>query len=164
MEEYPKVSFRLFNATDGLLISLWITNQAYLTFFRHNAVMPSFEDCSRYPTWSNNIVMMVVDEAGSTIGMVNGYYANWRNRVIHAGILLTEEAQHRGYGHAAFAQWVFYLAERFGFRKIVAEIVEERLVKPMERFGFEVEGVYKSECLINGEYTDEYRLAYFGGI
>jgi|YelNatPaOPRAMG01_1025707.scaffolds.fasta_scaffold38887_2 RimJ/RimL family protein N-acetyltransferase len=158
---YPEVKLRLFTASDAIYIAKWIIDEDYLTFFRYTSILPTLEECANYPAWSQNIVMMVMDENNNTIGMVNAYHVNYRNQTCKAGILIDKSVQAKGYGHAAYAKWINFLFDKMNFRKVIAEIVDEKWIEPLQKCGFEIEGKHLRECKLNGAYLDEYRLAVF---
>jgi putative acetyltransferase len=37
----------------------------------------------------------------------------------------------------------------------------KRAIRLYSRFGFEIEGTFKKEMLLNGEFLDDYRMALF---
>jgi RimJ/RimL family protein N-acetyltransferase len=158
----PSLQLRLFNQTDALHVSQWIVDPQYETFFRNNSILPTFEECATYPAWANNLVMMVIaqDEQGQwqTIGMVNGYYSSLRNQSIHAGILLTVEAQKKGFGSDAMTMWVDYLFRRIGMRMVILELVDPTFIDPLLKRGFVEGGRIKEACKLKGEWSDEYRM------
>ena len=157
---HPDVKFRLFHREDGPIISEWATDLDYAFFFRRSLLIPSLDDCVNYPAWSQNIIMMVEDSSGSVIGLVNGYHADFKNKVICAGIILDKKVHKKGFAHNAYLGWANYLIDRYGFRKVVAEIVDPVFVEPLKNVGFFLEGTFKDECFIAGRLVDEYRLAF----
>jgi len=159
---YPKLKLRLFiGQIDGPRIASWIADPEYATFFRNNAVLPSYEECFNYPAWSQNIVMMVEDEKGDTVGMVCGYGLNYRNRSIKSGIIIDKRFQNQKYGHAAHDIWFRYLFERLAFRKIIVENVDEVYTDPYYKVGFQLVGRLKAHCKVKGEYCDEILMECF---
>ena len=157
-----ELKLRLFNQADAIFVSQWIIDPDYETFFRNNSILPTFEECGNYPSWSNNLVMMVMvqDQQNNwqTVGMVNGYHASMRNQSIHAGCLISVEAQKAGIGHRAFAEWVDLLLKRMGVRMVIAEIVDPTLIEPLRKCGFQDGGRIPEACKIKGEWVDEHRL------
>lgn len=146
---------------DGPRIALWINDDRYNTYFRNNAFIPSFEDCMQYPHWSQNLIMMVDDDKGNTIGMASAYHANYKSRVIKAGMLIDANCQRKKYGHNAQTMWLEYLFKKLGFRKIVVENIHEHFTDPYIKVGFKEEGRLVKEAFVNGEYLDEIRMSCF---
>lgn len=159
---YPKINLRLFMGNiDGPRIAQWIMDHDYATFFRNNSILPTYEECAAYPTWSQNLVMMVDDIKHQTIGMVIGYQSSYRNRTIKAGALIDKHIQGAGFGHAAQCTWIEFLFKRLGFRKVIVENIEERFTEPYFKVGFQLEGRHKAEAMVDGVWTDEIRMACF---
>lgn len=160
--DLEKIRLRLFSAQkgDGALIAEWITDPDYITFFRNNSVLPTFEECCAYPAWSQNLVMMV-DYEGQTIGMVNGYHANYRNSTVHAGAILDKRFHGLGLGHTAQVAWINCLFQRHRFRKVIVDNIHEHFTEPYLKIGFFEEGRHKAEAWVNGEWRDEIRMACF---
>lgn len=155
----PKVHFRPFTPQDGYKIAEWFFDPAYEAMFRNTLITPTLEDCANFPVWSQQMVMMVVNEGGETVGMVTGYYLNLKAKNLHCGILLDKKFHGQKYGNSTQLAWFNFLFKQRGFRKIIVENVHMQFTEPYQRRGFEVEGVHKKECLMNGEYVDEIRLA-----
>lgn len=154
------VKLRPFTSTDGYKISEWVSDMEYFKFFRNNAFLPTVEECCNFPAWAQNIVMMVEID-NQCIGFVNAYQVNMRNRIAHAGCLIDKEFQRNGVGHDAMTEWITYLFNRFGFRKIVVEHVDEYLTPAYLESGFTTVGRYKANCDILGELKDEIALECF---
>lgn len=143
---------------DGPLIAEWVLDDDYATFFRNCMFLPSFEDCMNYPLWSQNLVMMVQNETGQTIGMVTGYHANFRSRTIKSGGLIDKNFRRSGYAYNAQLKWIEHLFNRRGLRKVIVEIVDEHLYDPFVSMGFKEEGRYKAEHEMDGRLVDEIRM------
>ena len=146
---------------DGPLIAEWVLDDDYSTFFRNCMFLPSFADCMNYEQWSQNLVMMVQDENGQTIGMVTGYHANFKGRTIKSGGLIDKRFRCSGHAYNAQVAWIDHLFKRRGIRKVVVEIVDEYLFNPFVRMGFKEEGRFKDEHEINGKFVDEIRMGCF---
>lgn len=154
------IKLRPFTNNDGYQISKWVTDLDYYKFFRNNSMMPTFEDCCNYPTWSQNLVMMI-DYGDKTIGFVNAYQVNHRNRIIHAGCLIDKEYWGNNVGHDSMSEWISYLFNRFGFRKIIVENVDEFLTASYLDCGFTTVGRRKAHCDLFGVYVDEIEMEVF---
>lgn len=155
------ISFRLFSVMDGQMVGKWMADPDYLKFFRYTSVLPTYEECGNYPSWSQNLVMMVMDENLNTIGMAVAYQVNYRNRNVKAGLLIDKQFQKKHMGYEAMAQWIDYLFNRYGFRKVIVENVDEFLTAPYLNAGFQIEGRHIAECFIDGKWVDEIRMACF---
>lgn len=113
-----------------------------------------------YPAWSQNIIMMLdaeVDGKVYTIGMVSAYHCNYRNMTAKVGILIDKEIRNQKVSSKCIEEWLTYLFERSNFRKLSAEVVEERLAAAMVLRGAEKEGCYKNEVNVDGHYVNELR-------
>ena len=104
---------------------------------------------------------MMIEQDGKTIGMVNAYQVNIRNKIAHAGCLIDKEFQGNNTGHDAMTHWISYLFNRFGFRKICVEHVDEFLVSPYLKTGFTTVGRRRAQCDIMGEWMDEIEMECF---
>jgi RimJ/RimL family protein N-acetyltransferase len=115
-----------------------------------------------YPAWSQNIIMMLEANDGQqsyTIGMVSAYHCNYRNMVVKAGILIDKQVRNQQTSSRCMEMWVEYLFNHCNFRKVVCEIIEDRLAQPLLDRGFVEEGRYRQEVCVDRNYTDEIRLA-----
>lgn len=154
------IKLRLFAQKDGFLISKWIADQSYQNFFRTNSLIPTEADCYNYPQWCQNLVMMI-DYDGETVGMVNAYAPDYKNQIIKSGLIIDKSFRRKRIGYLAYLDWVHYLFNTYNFRKVIALIVDDKLVEPLENMGFLVEGTFVKECFVDGQYCDEIRLAAF---
>jgi RimJ/RimL family protein N-acetyltransferase len=66
----------------------------------------------------------------------------------------------KGLGKEATKLWINYGANVIGFKKIYLNTLEAnvRNIRINRALGFHVEGVFKNECLIDGEYKDILRM------
>lgn len=164
-----KLSLRLFSRDDGELISQWIIDPAYKKFYRYMQVMPSKEECSEYPKWSNNLVMMVDAEIEDdndnqykyTIGKVIAYQCHYKSGICYVGVLIDKTLHGLGVGHNVTAIWVDYLFKVLGFRKVFVQHLaqDERLNKGYQEAGFSEPILLKEQCYLDGELQDEYLLS-----
>lgn len=155
------VYLRPFTGYDGQFVARWIFDDEYERYFRHTSMVPTLEECSNYPNWSQNIIMMVNNENNETIGMASAYHVNYRNRVAKAGLLIDKAYQRQLYGHNAQKSWLDFLFRRMGFRKIIVENVDEWLTSAYLDAGFTTVGRLKANSLINNEWKDEILLECF---
>jgi RimJ/RimL family protein N-acetyltransferase len=154
------IILRPFTQSDGYIISQWVSDLDYFKFFRNNAFLPTVEDCCNFPAWAQNIIM-ILEKDGQTIGMVNAYQVNIRNKTAHAGCLIDKKFQGNNTGHDAMTRWITYVFNRFGFRKIFVEHVDEYLTAAYLSCGFTQAGRLKGNCDIMGQWMDEIVLECF---
>ncbi len=160
METGSIIKLRPFNHTDGYQIAQWVSDLEYFKFFRNCAFLPTIDECCNYPAWAQNIVMMV-EQDDRTIGMVNAYQVNFRNRAAYAGCLIDKKFQGGNTGHNSMTIWISYLFNRFGFRKILVEHVDEFLTPGYFDSGFTLVGRRKAHCDVFGVPMDEIELEVF---
>jgi len=145
---------------DPMLIAKWSTDSHYANFFQSIGMIPTMEECRNYPGWTGNSVMMIRSATtAETMGVVSMYRPIYRNGTVEAGILIDKKYQGNKLGERAGLKWISYLAS-LGFRKIIVNIIEEKLQRRLLENGFVLEGVHKDEVNIDGQYVDEYRMAY----
>jgi RimJ/RimL family protein N-acetyltransferase len=154
------ISLRPFHGeNDWHPISKWVSDPDYAHFFQSMGVIPTMEECKRYPQWTGNSVMMVAFNAGA-IGMVSMYHPSYRNGTCEFGVLIDKEYQGNDLGRKATELWMRYLFS-LGFRKLIVNFIDEGLCKLSAENGFVAEGVHERECLVDGKYVTEYRYAFF---
>lgn len=154
------IHLRPFNGEyDANSIAKWVSDPEYAHFFQSLGMVPTMAECREYPRWTGNSIMMVAFNAGA-IGMVSMYRPSYRNGTCEFGVLIDKEYQGNELGRKATELWMQYLFS-LGFRKLIVSVIDGNLCKPMVEGGFVSEGTHQAECLVNGKYVDEYRLAYF---
>jgi RimJ/RimL family protein N-acetyltransferase len=151
-----------FKKEHGKVIAQWITDPDYADYFRGIEVIPTQEDCDNYPKWTGQTVMMIELE-GIPIGELSLYNLSYKNRTGFIGVMIVKEYQKNQWARKAVVEWIRYLQNHMGLRKIIVETVDENLKRPLLEYGFVEEGIHKEQVLKHGIYVDEYRLAITGG-
>lgn len=130
-------------------------------FLRHFNYFPTKQDLINYPQWSQNVVFMAMNEKGETIGMTTIYNWDSRSQSCKVGGILDSAYRKTGAGHAIAAKTIDFLIRNYGIRKVIVEVLDEFLVEPFKKVGFEIEGRFKDECKIGDKFYDEIRMAVF---
>jgi len=104
---------------------------------------------------------MAMNELGQTIGMSTIYGWDARGQTFKVGTILDSDFKTKNYGHAVTAEVITFLIKNFSARKVIVEFVDEFLIEPFKKVGFELEGRFKNECKIADKYVDEIRMAVF---
>ena len=71
-----------------------------------------------------------------------------------------KECWGKGYAFEAWNLLMEYAFERLGLRKIIAGAVADNVasIVTLEKLGFEIEGRFRKEYFVEGEYRDGIRL------
>lgn len=163
------VHLRLFKRDDARLISKWIVEEEYKSFYRYLQSIPTEDECADFPRWSGNLVMMVdadvVDEKNNvlntiTIGKVIAYQCNLKMGICYAGILIEKKIHKLGFGKIASLLWMDYLFKVLEFRKVLVQYLkkDEFFIKACAH-GFSKPILLEEQCKFNGEICDEYLMS-----
>lgn len=120
------------------------------------------EYLQRFASGQTDIILALVDKQSDLhIGNVTLNRIDWINRTADTGLIIGR-AEYRGKGYA-FEAWALvldYAFRRLGLHKIIAGSIAENAasVEVLKRLGFQVEGTFRSEILVDGEYRDVVRL------
>jgi RimJ/RimL family protein N-acetyltransferase len=78
------------------------------------------------------------------------------------GLTVHDSYQHRGIGTALLSHLID-IAKELGLKKVhlTVRADNKRAIRLYSRFGFEIEGTFKKEMILNGEFLDDYRMALF---
>jgi RimJ/RimL family protein N-acetyltransferase len=109
-----------------------------------------------------DLVFAIVDrETDQHIGNVTLNRINWIHRTADTGLMIgRKEFWGRGYAFEAWHLLVEYAFQRLGLRKIIAGAVADNIasIVTLEKLGFKIEGTFRKEYLMDGEYQDAMRL------
>lgn len=106
--------------------------------------------------------LICVDEEGAPVGVVNFVDINRANGTAFWGFYSGDQSR-RGVGTQMEFLALAHAFEVLDLRKLNAEVLSTNpaVLAFHEKFGFQVEGVFKEHHVVNGEYADIYRIALF---
>lgn len=116
----------------------------------------------RFQDSITDLIFAIVDtETDQHVGNVTLNRINWINRTADTGLIIGRK-EFRGKGNA-FEAWSLvleYAFLRLGLRKIIAGAVIDNVasITILKKLGFKIEGTFRQEFLVDGEYKDGVRL------
>jgi len=144
----------------------WL-NDAQVTRYLETGKFPSTMESlrafwERFEHSSTDLLFAIVTVADDQhIGNVTLNHISWIHRTADTGLLIGEKD---GWGHGyAFEAWsllIDYAFRRLGLRKIIAGAIVDNAasVVTLKKLGFKIEGTFRQEYLVDGEYRDGVRL------
>ncbi len=111
---------------------------------------------------TTDLLFAIIDrETEQHIGNVTLNRISWIHRTADTGLMIgRKEFWGRGYAFEAWHLLVEYAFQRLGLRKIIAGAVADNIasIVTLEKLGFKIEGTFRKEYLVDGEYQDAVRL------
>ncbi len=98
------------------------------------------------------------------IGNIKIDPVNLKHGFAEYGIMMGRKAEWgKGYAKEATLKIIDYCFKNIGLRKITLGVIANNKTAfyLYQKIGFEIEGVYKNHCIIEGEYCDGIRMAIF---
>jgi len=144
----------------------WL-NDPEVTRYLETGKFPSTPEIIRkyveqFTNSSSDLLFGIIDrDTDLHIGNVTLNRINWIHRTADTGLLIgRKEFWGKGYAFEAWSLLIEYAFQRLGLRKIIAGAVADNKasIVALEKLGFRVEGTFRREYLIDGEYRDSVRL------
>jgi len=111
---------------------------------------------------SNDIILAIIDrETDQHIGNVTLNRINWIHRTADTGLMIGEkDFWGKGYAFEAWSLIIEYAFQRLGLRKIIAGSMDKNVasIAVLKKLGFKLEGTFRQEFLVDGEFRDAVRL------
>ena len=162
-----KIYLRLLEESDiGEEYVGWL-NDYEVTRYLETGKFPSTPEAirkylERFQDSTTDLIFAIVDrDADQHIGNVTLNRINWINRTADTGLIIgPEEFRGKGYAFEAWSLVLEYAFQRLGLRKIIAGAVVDNAasITILKKLGFKIEGTFRQEFLLDGEYKDGVRL------
>jgi RimJ/RimL family protein N-acetyltransferase len=162
-----KVYLRLLEESDiGDEYVEWL-NDYEVTRYLETGQFPSSPEAirtylERFQDSTTDLIFAIVDtETDQHIGNVTLNRINWINRTADTGLIIgPKESRGKGYAFEAWSLILEYAFQRLGLRKIIAGAVVDNAasITILKKLGFKIEGTFRQEFLVDGEYKDGVRL------
>jgi len=114
---------------------------------------------------SSDLIFAIVDrESDLHIGNVTLNRISWINRTADTGLMIgRKEFWGKGYAFDVWSLLIDYAFLRLGLRKIIAGAAADNVasIVTLEKLGFKIEGRFRQEFLVAGEYKDVVRMGLF---
>ncbi|MEL6385328.1 MAG: GNAT family protein [Cyanobacteria bacterium J06626_18] len=111
---------------------------------------------------TGNTVTKVIQYNGEFAGSVGiGPQEGWKQHVAEIGYWLGEAYWGQGIATAAVSQMTEYAIAALGYRKLFAPVLQpnKASMRVLEKCGYELEGILKSEVFKDGQFFDIYHYA-----
>jgi len=144
----------------------WL-NDAEVTRYLETGNFPSTPHTLRkyvehFQNSTTDLLFAIIDRGTDQhIGNVTLNRINWIHRTADTGLMIgRKEFWGRGYAFEAWSLIIEYAFRRLGLQKVVAGTVANNTasIVTLEKLGFKMEGTFRREYFINGEYQDGVRL------
>lgn len=116
----------------------------------------------RFEDSTTDLIFAIVDTTTDQhIGNVTINRINWINRTADTGLIIgKKEFWGKGYAFEAWSLVLEYAFQRLGLRKIIAGAIVDNApsITILKKLGFKIEGTFRQEFLVDGEYKDGVRL------
>lgn len=120
------------------------------------------EYLQRFASSQTDLILAVVDQQSDQhLGNITLNRIDWINRKADTGLIIGKaEFRGRGYAFEAWSLLLDYAFRRLGLHKVTAGAIVDNTacIEVLKRLGFQVEGTFRSEILIDGEYKDVVHL------
>ena len=120
------------------------------------------EYLQRFDNSSTDLILALVDKQSDLhVGNVTLNRIDWINRTADTGLIIGRtEFRGKGYAFEAWALLLDYAFRRLGLHKVTAGSIADNVasVEVLKRLGFELEGTFRSEILVDGAYRDVVRF------
>ncbi len=144
----------------------WINDYEVTRYLSSGAFPTDAQGLEKYfekiDTSPNEVMFAIIEKKTDRhIGNIKIGNINWINRIADIGRLIGEkDAQGKGYGLEAMKLALDYCFKRLNLHKIIAGTVVDNIApqKHYEKLGFTVEGRFRKEAFIDGEYRDTIRV------
>lgn len=144
----------------------WL-NDAEVTQYTETGKYPSTPESirvfiERFQGGTSDIIFAIVDkETDQHIGNVTLNRINWIHRTADTGLIIgRKDFWGKGYAFEAWSLVTEYAFQRLGLRKITAGAIIDNVtsIAVLKKLGFKIEGTYRQEFFVNGEYRDALRF------
>ena len=144
----------------------WL-NDCEVTRYLETGKYPSTQETvhdylERFKHSTTDFAFAIIDrETDQHIGNVTLNHINWFHRTADTGLMIgRKEFWGKGYASEAWSLIIEYAFNRLGLWKITAGAVadNDRSVAVLKKIGFKVEGTFRQEFFVDGEYRDVIRL------
>jgi RimJ/RimL family protein N-acetyltransferase len=162
-----KVYLRLVEESDiGGEYVEWL-NDYEVTRYLETGYFPSSPETirkylERFEDSTTDLIFAIVDTTTDQhIGNVTLNRINWINRTADTGLIIgKKEFWGKGYAFEAWSLVLEYAFQRLGLRKMIAGAVVDNTasISILKKLGFKIEGTFRQEFLVDGEYKDGMRL------
>ncbi len=147
----------------------WL-NDYEVTRYLETGKFPSTQETIRsyvtnFRRSTTDLIFAIVDrETDQHIGNVTLNRINSIHRTADTGLMIgRREFWGKGYAFEAWSVLIEYAFQRLDLRKIIAGAVADNVasVVTLEKLGFTIEGRFRQEYFMEGEYRDGIRLGLF---
>jgi len=144
----------------------WL-NDAEVTRFMETGKFPSTPETirlfmERFRGSATDIILAIVDQkTDQHIGNVTLNHINWIHRTAETGLMIgRKDFWGKGYAFEAWSVVLEYAFQRLGLRKIIAGAIIDNVasIAVLKKLGFKIEGTFRQEFLVEGEYRDGVRF------
>ena len=144
----------------------WLNDQE-VTRYLETGKFPSTPNALRkyaehFQGSTTDLFFAIIDrEAEVHIGNVTLNRINWIHRTADTGLMIgRKEFWGKGYAFEAWSLLIEYSFHRLGLRKIIAGAVADNVASiiTLEKLGFKIEGRFRQEYFVDGEYREGIRL------
>ena len=116
----------------------------------------------RFQDSTTDLAFAIVDrETDQHIGNITLNNINWIHRTADTGLMIgRKELWGKGYAFEAWSLIIEYAFQRLRLRKIIAGAVIDNVasIVTLEKLGFKLEGTFRQQVLVEGEYRDTVRF------
>jgi RimJ/RimL family protein N-acetyltransferase len=123
------------------------------------------EYLKRFEGSSTDLIFAIVDQGTNKhVGNVTLNHISPVHRTTATGLMIgRKEFWGKGIAFEGWSLVIEYAFQRLGMRKILAGVVSDHAasVKTLKNLGFQVEGTFKKEVLVDGEFRDKLSLGLF---
>ena len=103
---------------------------------------------------------LVHKATGKMVGTIGIHHIESWNYKLEIGYIISKAHWRQGYAFEAWSLVIDYAFSRLGLRKLIAGAVvdNESSITVLKRLGFKIEGTFRKELFVDGEYRDVVRL------
>ncbi len=161
------IGVRAFDAeNDRMLLQRWVEEDRgrYFLLSRHTGAI---RELTQLIASEQTVLGLITVETGAAIGVLA--YLDWDRGQRKAELRkLIGDPRYRGRGYAKRATrlWIEYGLARLGLRKVYLNTLNTDLrnIRLNEELGFQVEGILRNECWVDGRSHDILRMGLVAGI
>lgn len=144
----------------------WLNDQEVTRYLETGKFPSTYQGIRRYLEYFQNstgdLIFAIIDrETELHVGNVTLNRINWIHRTADTGLMIgRKEFWGKGYAFEAWSVLIEYAFRRLGLRKIIAGAVADNVasIVTLEKLGFKIEGRFREEYFVEGEYRDGIRL------
>jgi RimJ/RimL family protein N-acetyltransferase len=157
------VRLRAVEPEDWTVFSQWdldsdMARECYWVPFpkSHEAARKHALDSSLEAPKDDNFNMVIENEKGEFVGVINPHECDSRNGTFKYGLAIRREYQRRGYASETIRLVLRYFFEELRYQKVTVEVYDfnEASIKLHEKLGYQHEGRIRRMYFSRGQYHD----------